>query len=126
MKKTVVWFVWSISFVWSVWSVACVWLNETNQMNQTDQIDQINQPCVAILLAGCGNTMWALQHVTGLHIMDNNKHRQDAQKGLQQGRSKRRGEEVQTALRVGRSPLQWILANGKAPPVLPTSEHLNP
>ena len=70
--------------------------------------------------------MWALQHVTGLHIMDNNKHRQDAQKGLQQGRSKRRGEEVQTALRVGRSPLQWILANGKAPPVLPTSEHLNP
>jgi hypothetical protein len=31
---------------------------------------------------------------------------------VQQGRSERRGEEVQTALRVGRSPLEWILANG--------------
>ena len=39
-------------------------------------------------------------------------------KAVQQGRSKRRGEEVQTALRVGRSPLEWILANGKAPTVL--------
>jgi hypothetical protein len=47
---------------------------------------------------------------------------QDAQKGCQQGRSERRGEEVHTALRVGRSPLEWILANGKSPPVLPTSE----
>ena len=43
-----------------------------------------------------------------------------------QGRSERRGEEVQTAIRVGRSPLQWILANGKAPPALPTSENLIP
>ena len=33
---------------------------------------------------------------------------------------------VQTALRVGRSSLEWILANGKAPPVLPTSEKLRP
>jgi hypothetical protein len=41
---------------------------------------------------------------------------------VQQGRSERRGEEVQTALRVGRSPLEWILANGKSPPVLPSSE----
>jgi len=31
-------------------------------------------------------------------------------------------EEVHTALRVGRSSLEWILANGKSPPVLPTSE----
>ena len=45
-------------------------------------------------------------------------------KSVQQGRSERRGEEVQTALRVGRSPLQWILANGKAPRVLPISEEL--
>jgi len=29
-----------------------------------------------------------------------------------QGRSERRSEEVRTALRVGRSPLEWILANG--------------
>ena len=43
-------------------------------------------------------------------------------KAVQQGRSERRGEEVHTALRVGRSPLEWILANGKSPPVLPTSE----
>ena len=33
-------------------------------------------------------------------------------KVVQQGRSERRGEEVRTALRVGRSPLQWALANG--------------
>jgi hypothetical protein len=45
-------------------------------------------------------------------------------KAVQQGRNKRRGKEVQTALRVSRSPLQWILANGKAPPALPTSEIL--
>ena len=45
-------------------------------------------------------------------------------KAVQQGRSERRGEEVQTALRVGRSPLQWILANGKAPTAFPTSEKL--
>jgi hypothetical protein len=36
-------------------------------------------------------------------------------KFVQQGRSKRSGEEVQTALRVGRSPVQWVFANGKAP-----------
>ena len=45
-------------------------------------------------------------------------------KAVQQGRSERRGEEVRAALRVGRSPLQCILANGKAPTVLPTSETL--
>ena len=43
-------------------------------------------------------------------------------KAIQQGRSEQRGEEVQTALRVGRSPVGWILANGKAPTVLPSSE----
>ena len=42
-------------------------------------------------------------------------------KAVQQGRSERGGEEVQTALRVGRSPLEWILANGRAPTVFPTS-----
>jgi len=47
---------------------------------------------------------------------------QDAQKGCQQGRSERRGEEVQTALRVGRSPVRWVLANGKAPTVFAISE----
>jgi hypothetical protein len=45
-------------------------------------------------------------------------------KTVQQGRSERRGEEVHTALRVGRLPLQWFLAGGKAPLVLPTSENL--
>ena len=34
---------------------------------------------------------------------------------VQQGHSKQSGEEVHTALRVGRSPFEWILANGKAP-----------
>ena len=32
-------------------------------------------------------------------------------------------KRYKTALRVSRSPMQWILANGKAPPVLPTSEN---
>ena len=45
-------------------------------------------------------------------------------KFVQQGRSEWRTEEVQTALRVGRSPFGWILANGKAPPEFPTSEKL--
>jgi len=39
-----------------------------------------------------------------------------------QGRSERRGEEVRTALRAGRSPVEWILANGKTPLVIPGSE----
>ncbi len=47
------------------------------------------------------------------------------EQAVQQGHSERRSEEVQTALRVGRSPVQWILANGKTHPVLPTSENLN-
>ena len=38
-----------------------------------------------------------------------------------QGRGERRAEEVHTALRVGSSSLQWVLANGKAPTAFPTS-----
>jgi len=34
-------------------------------------------------------------------------------------------KEVHTALCVGRSPLERILANGKAPPVIPRSERLS-
>ena len=34
-------------------------------------------------------------------------------------------EEVPTALRGAVRLYKWILANGKAPPVLPTSENLN-
>jgi hypothetical protein len=45
-------------------------------------------------------------------------------KAVQQGRNERRAEEVRTALRVGRSPLQWVLANGKAPTVFRTSKKL--
>src|SRR4029077_14873265 len=52
------------------------------------------------------------------------RHRRMLEKADQQGRSERRAEEVQTALRVGRSPLEWILANGKTPSALPTSENL--
>ena len=33
-------------------------------------------------------------------------------------------KEVRTALRVGRSPVQWVLANGKAPTAFPISEKL--
>jgi hypothetical protein len=45
-------------------------------------------------------------------------------KSVQQGHNERKGKEVQTALRVGRSPLQCGLANGKAPLVFPTSSNL--
>jgi hypothetical protein len=45
-------------------------------------------------------------------------------RAVQQGRSERRGEEVHAALRVCRSPLQLVLANGKAPTALRTSEKL--
>jgi hypothetical protein len=45
-------------------------------------------------------------------------------KSVQQGHNERKGKEVQTALRVGRSPLQCVLANGKAPLVFPTSSNL--
>jgi hypothetical protein len=41
-----------------------------------------------------------------------------------QGRSEQRGEEVRSALRVGRSLFQLILADGKIPPVIPISERL--
>ena len=48
----------------------------------------------------------------------------DAQEGRPAGlqQAKRRGATY--PLRVGRSPLEWILANGKAPTLLPTSEKL--
>ena len=32
--KTVIWFVWSVSFIW---------LNQTNRINQMNQIDKTNQ-----------------------------------------------------------------------------------
>src|SRR5712692_915134 len=45
------------------------------------------------------------------------------ERAFSQARPQRvKGEEVQTALRVGRSPLQWVLANGKAPTAFQTSE----
>jgi len=60
--------------------------------------------------------MWARQKPNGLHVWGKRTgSRRLFKKAVQQGRSERRGEEVQTALRVGRSPVQWILANGKAP-----------
>ena len=68
--------------------------------------------------------MGVRQNFTGPHVWDNGRTPcRMLKKSVQQGRSKRRGEEVHTALRVDRSPLQWILANGKAPPALPTSEN---
>ena len=76
-------------------------------------------------LAGCGKPLWARQSFIGLYVGGNRSTpRRMLKKAVQQGRSKRSGEEVRTALRVGRSPLQWVLANGKAPPVFPTSETL--
>ena len=49
----------------------------------------------------------------------------DAQKGRLARPQRVKGREVQTALRVGRSPLPWVLANGKTPPVIPISERLS-
>ena len=45
-------------------------------------------------------------------------------KTVRQSCAERRGEEVQTALRMGHSPMCWILANGKTLPVFPISEGL--
>jgi hypothetical protein len=54
-----------------------------------------------------------VQNFIGLYVWDNRSiPRRMLKKVVQQGRSERRGEEVRTALRVGRSPLEWILANG--------------
>jgi len=95
---------------------------------------------ISIRLAGFGKALWARRSFTGLHVWDNRSTprrmlkkarlltrptpaRQDAPFRVQ-GRSERRGEEVRTALRVGRSPLEWILANGKAPRVIRTSGKL--
>jgi hypothetical protein len=67
----------------------------------------------------------ARRNFTGLHVWDNRYTPcRMLKKAVQQGRSERRGEEVHTALRVGRSPLQWVLANGKAPTEFRTSEKL--
>ena len=68
----------------------------------------------------CGPEKYRLAEVTG----SSSRARRLFKKAVQQGRSEQRGEEVQTALRVGRSPIEWILANGKAPPVIPISERL--
>jgi hypothetical protein len=46
---------------------------------------------------------------------------QDAQNGCLARPQRAKAQEVQTALRVRRSPFQWIFANGKALPILPTS-----
>ena len=64
-------------------------------------------------LAGCGKTIVARWKFNGPHVWDNRiTPRRMLKKAVQQGRSERRGEEVRTALRVGRLPLEWILANG--------------
>ena len=49
---------------------------------------------------------------------------QDAQKVCSARPQRVKAEEVHTAFRVGRSPFQWVLANGKAPTASPTSEKL--
>ena len=67
-------------------------------------------------LTGCGKTIVARENFDGSHMWHNGRtSRRMLKKAAQQGRSEQRGEEVQTALRVGRSPLQWVLANGKTP-----------
>ena len=50
--------------------------------------------------------------------------RQDA-RFRKQGLSEQRGEEVQTAPSVDRSPFTWVLAKRKAPPVIQISERLD-
>jgi hypothetical protein len=45
-------------------------------------------------------------------------------KAVQQGRSEWRGEEVHTALRVGRSPVERVLAIGEIPPASSDLDYL--
>ena len=46
-------------------------------------------------------------------------------KAVQQGRRRVETGGGTDRTSWGRSPVQWILANGKTPPALPTSENLN-
>ena len=60
-----------------------------------------------------------------MHVWGSRAPRQeDAQNTVQQGHSEQGSEGVQTALRMCRSPLRWVLASGEAPTVFPTSEKL--
>jgi hypothetical protein len=69
--------------------------------------------------------MFTRENFDSLYLWHNRKTpRRMLKRAVQQGRIERRGEEVHTALRVGRSPLKWILANGKSPSALPISENL--
>ena len=66
-------------------------------------------------------TMWVRRDLTGPYVWASRSiPSRMLKKAVQEGRSERRGEEVHTALRVGRSPLEWILANGKTPSAIPT------
>ncbi len=53
-KKTVIWFVWSVSFVW---------LDKTNPMNYTNQINQTDQARRGVFLACNSNTRLRECHV---------------------------------------------------------------
>ena len=62
------------------------------------------------MLAGCGTTE---EHT-----------RRMLKKSVQQGRRQVETGGGTDRTSWGRSPIQWILANGKTPPALPTSENL--
>jgi hypothetical protein len=67
-------------------------------------------------LAGCGKTMSACRKSNSPHVCHNRRtFPQDAQKCCPVRPQRVRGREVHTAFCVGRSPLQWVLANGKVP-----------
>jgi len=46
-------------------------------------------------------------------------------KAVSEAAGESKPEEVPTALRGAIRPYKWIMANGKTPPALPTSENLN-
>ena len=71
------------------------------------------------------NSIYTQNAVGIFHMASMSKQVQDAQKGRPARPQEQRGEEVRTAHLLDRSPVEWILANGKSPPVLPASEKLS-
>jgi hypothetical protein len=76
---------------------------------------------VSETVAGC-ETTWFIETISlkshRMAVMP--KKLRMLKKAVQRGCSKRRGEEVLPALRVAVRTYEWILANGKYPPVLPS------
>ena len=75
-------------------------------------------------LKDCGKTLCIRQNVTSPHVLEIEEYsRRMLNKAVQQGRRRIETGGGTDRTSWSRSPVQWILANGKTPPVFPTSEN---